>query len=372
MKTLIITLEYPPQAGGIASYVYNFAAHLPVSDVVVYAPRLKGDKEFDAKQGWKVYRRQPHWLLWPRWIRMLFQILEIIKKEKIEHLYIHQALPAGYVGLLLKKFKKLPYTIFLHGTDVTLAVRSAWKLKRFRQVLAGAERVVVNSNFLKNKVEGKLENLKTPVEVLYPSPADDFFIKTPEEIVRKLKTELALNGKRVMLTVARMVEGKGYPHIAHMLPELVRRVPNLAWLIIGDGPKKAELVGLIQKNHLQNVVRLLGVVPREELPKYYQLADLFVLLTHADESQEEAWGTVFLEAAASGLPVVAGRAGGVEEAVENSVTGAVVDIYQEKAVIETIVGLLENTEQAGKMGQAGQERVMNEFTWEKQLLRLKD
>ncbi len=367
MKTLIVTLEYPPQAGGIASYVYNFAAHLASLEVVVYAPKLAGDKKFDEKVAWKVYRCKPYWFFWPRWIRMLMQILQIVKKEGIKQIYIHQALPAGYVGMLLKKFKKIPYTVFLHGSDVAFVLRSPWKLKQFKKVLASAERVVVNSGFLKNKILEKLENLSTPIEVLYPSPADIFLEKASEQEMNKLKRELALNGKKVMLTVARLVEGKGYPHIAHILPELLKRVPNLVWLIIGDGPKKSELVGLIQKNHLQNVVRLLGVIPREELPKYYQISDVFVLLTHPDEAREEAWGTVFLEAAASGLPAVAGRAGGVEEAVENSVTGVVVDIYQEKTVIEAIVGLLENTEQATKMGTAGRERVFREFTWEKQL-----
>lgn len=370
MKTLVITLEYPPQVGGIASYIYNFMSHEPVDDFVVYAPKMRGDREFDVKNKWKVYRRKPYWPLWPKWLRMYFQIRKIIKKEKIERLFIHQALPVGYIGRLVKKFNKIPYTIFLHGTDLEMATRHGWKRSNFKKVCQNAERIIVNSNFLQNKLAQKIENLTTPVQVLYPAPADEFFTKVSDETLKKLRAELALNGKKVMITVARMVEGKGYPHLARLLPELIREVPNLVWIIIGDGPKKPELLRTIQKNNLQNVVRFFGLVPREELPKYYQLSDLFVLLTHADESQEEAWGTVFLEAAASGLPVVAGRAGGVEEAVEDRTAGFVVDTRQSGAVASVIVELLKNAEYAKQMGAAGRERTMREFTWEKQIQKI--
>ncbi len=371
MKTLIISLEYPPQVGGIASYIYNFMSHVSSENFVVYAPKTKGDAEFDKKNNWKVYRHKPYWLFWPKWFRMYLQIKKIIKQEKIDQLFIHHALPIGYVGEMIKKTKGIPYTVFFHGSDVEFASRSGWKLSRLKKVCQNAKELVVNSNFLKEKLLEKFENLSTPINILYPCPADVFLNKASTDEMQKLKTELALNGKKVMLTVARMVDGKGYPHIAGILPDLVKEVPNLAWLIIGDGPKKQQVVEMIQKNNLHNVVRLLGVIPREELPKYYQMSDVFVLLTHADESREEGGGTVFLEAAASGLPSVAGRVGGVEEAVENNVTGVVVDVHQQKAVAAAIVGLLKNPEYAKKMGEAGRERVLREFTWEKQLASLR-
>ena len=121
--------------------------------------------------------------------------------------------------------------------------------------------------------------------------------------------------------MARLVEGKGYPHLIRLLPEILNKIPNIVWLVIGDGPKKKAIMDLVQKYSLQNIVRYLGEVPYQNLPLYYQSADLFVLLTHKDEQSEEGWGTVFLEAGASGLPVVAGRVGGVEEVVANLQTG---------------------------------------------------
>jgi phosphatidylinositol alpha-1,6-mannosyltransferase len=185
-----------------------------------------------------------------------------------------------------------------------------------------------------------------------------------------LKDRLALRGKKVVVTVSRMVDGKGYPHIIRLLSAVCREVPNVVWFFIGDGPKKQTIVDLVQRYYLQNVVRFLGAIPNDELPQYYQVADLFVLLSHQDEEAEESWGSVFLEAAASGVPVIAGRVGGVEEAVDHLRTGIVVDVYQEKAVVSSIVSLLKNAAFAEELGRWGKERVEREFKWENQISKL--
>lgn len=369
-RTLIVTLEYPPQAGGIASYVYNYAGHAAPESVIVYAPAGTHAGEFDAGLPWKVCRRRPYWpLIWPHWIRMFFQVWSIIRREKITRLDIHQVLPGGYVGYLIKKIKRIPYAIFLHGTDVSFAVRGSLKLKNFKKVCAAAERIVVNSEFLKEKLLERVE-LAAPITVVYPCPAADFFNVVSPEKIAEIKEKLALQGKKIILTVARMVEGKGFPHAIRILPEILKEIPNLTWLMIGLGPKQQEIFDAVHKRYLQNVVRFLGQISFADLPAYYQASDAFVLLTHPDEGVEEGWGTVFLEAAASGLPVVAGRSGGVEEAVEDGVTGIVVDVHQDKAVVKAIVDLLKDPERARRMGEAGHQRAVEKFTWGKQLAKL--
>ena len=371
MRRLIVTLEYPPQAGGIASYIYNLAKHLPAEDTVVYALEEKGDKEFDAQNSWKTYRLKPYWkFIWPHWLRLYFQLSTLVKLEKIEMLFVNHVLPVGYVAYLINRFNKVPYVLFLHGTDIVLATATPAKRKKFIKLCLAAQYVVVNSEFLKNKLLGIVENL-TDVRVLYPCPNENFFLPVQNQTeIGLLKTQLALTGKRVIITVARLAEGKGYPHFIRFLPEILRQVPNAVWLIVGDGPKMDEVVGLVQKNNLQNVARFVGSISPADLPKYYRLADLFVLLTHKDENKEEAWGTVFLEAAACGLPVVAGKVGGVDEAVQDGVTGKVVDIFQEKETVAAIVELLKDKEMAAKFGQAGQARVVNSFRWKNEVKKL--
>lgn len=369
MKTLAVTLEYPPQAGGIASYVYNFAKHS--RDFVVYAPSVKGGEEFDRENKWKVIRQKPYFnFCWPRWTRMIFQIWKIIKSEDIKLIHVHNVLPSGYAAYFFKKILKIPYFVFVHGTDLEMAARNPFKRAMLKKICGGAEKIVANSEFLKKKLSVRLGNLKKEITIVYPCPADDFFEPSDAEELKKLRTQLALEGKEVIITVSRVAEGKGYPHLVRLMPKILEKVPNLAWIIIGDGPKKEAIMDLVRKNNLQNVVRYLGKLPLKKLPKYYQIADLFVLLTHPDESREESWGTVFLEAAASGLPVVAGRGGGVEEAVINLITGLIVDTYQTHGALSAVTDLLKQKEYAKSMGASARERALKEFRWEKQIEKL--
>lgn len=368
-KTLIITLEYPPQIGGIASYVYNQAKTLG-DRAVVYAPIYKNKDQKD-EETFRVYRKKPYFWLWPRWFRMFFQIIKIIKQENIEQIYVHHILPVGYVAWLMKKIKKIPYTVFFHGTDVEMSHRNFVKKIQTKWVCGQAETLVFNSDFLKNKFLKNQEKLTDKkIIILYPSPGEIFLQNPDKNEVESLRRQLALDGKKVILTVARFTDGKGYPHLLRLLPQIIEKVPNLVWLIIGDGPKKEEIVKGVQAKSLQNVVRFLNLIPYQELPKYYALADLFVLLTHPDEQTEEGWGTVFAEAAALGIPSVAGRAGGVEEVVDNLKTGLVVDVYQDMSVVSAVVDLLREEQYRKKMGQMAKDKILTELNWQSQIKKL--
>jgi phosphatidylinositol alpha-1,6-mannosyltransferase len=170
--------------------------------------------------------------------------------------------------------------------------------------------------------------------------------------------------------VARLIPGKGVATLVGLMPRIVAKVPNAVLVLVGTGPELPTILGEIQMNYLQNSVRLLGGVSPEFLPRLYQTADAFVLLTQTINGHEEAWGTVFLEAGVSGLPVVAGRSGGVSEAVHEGVTGDLVEVNNPEQVVQSIVCMLTNPEKAREMGAASRARVLAEFTWEKQLTKL--
>lgn len=367
-KNLIITLEYPPQIGGIASYVYNFAKYQDPDSLVIYAPKLAGDESFDALNNWKVYRYRPlASYIWPRWLPMIFQIRKIIKREKITRIFVHQALPSGYVALLMKKIYKIPYVVYLHGSDITHALK---KRAKFTKIIRGAERIIVNSKFIKNKLESAVENIPL-IEIVYPCPGEHFLEAVSTERLAMLKNQLGLGGKTVFITVSRLAEGKGLPQLARSFAELLKLNSNCVWLVVGTGPKADLIRDLVTKLNISSSVRLVGAISNLDLPLYYHLADIFILLTHGDLESEEGWGTAFLEAAASGLPVIAGRVGGVEEAVQDNVTGYVVDSYNNKLVLEKMLYLADHRAEAMKLGEAGAERVRHSFTWPQQLSKTK-
>lgn len=365
MKILIITLEYPPQIGGIASYVHNLAAHLSPEDTIVWAPKLAGDSVFDAQNAWKTYRGKPYYaFFWPRWLRWYRQVKKIVKQEKVGLILVQHALPGGYVAYMLKKMLKIPYRVFFHGSDLEIGLNK--KKKKLRVICRAADKVIVSSQFLKNKLQARIDDLNNVV-VVHPAPGDHFLSQVSAEEVSRVRRQLALEGKKVIISVGRLAEGKGFPHLIRLMPKILKNIPTAALLLIGDGPKKKILLDKINSEGLQNVVRYLGFIDNAELPKYYSASDVFVLLTHKDEKSEEGWGTVYMEAAACGIPVVAGNVGGVEEAVENLVTGVLVDAYQDVQVVGSISDILHEKEYAKKMGLAGRERVEREFTWDKQV-----
>ncbi|KKQ28133.1 MAG: Glycosyl transferase group 1 [Candidatus Magasanikbacteria bacterium GW2011_GWC2_37_14] len=369
-RILIITLEFPPQVGGIATYVEQFAKSLPPEQVFVLAPKQKADKFFDEQLAFKVVRKNLFWpvFIWPRWLKLFFITRKIIKQEKIEVLYIHHILPVGYLGWLMKKIFNIPYLVFSHGTDIEFGTKSPWKRKMLRAVATKAESLIFNSESLKNRLLKILPEFTNKSLVLYPCPEIDFAVVPGEEVISDLRGQLALEGKKIVLTISRIADGKGFPHLLRILPKVLDSIPNLVWLVVGTGNKKDWFLEEVRKNGLQSVVRYLGEIPHDNLKPYYYLADLFVLLTHPDERREEGLGMVFLEAAACGLPVVAGKSGGVEEAVITGQTGLVVDIFKgDEGIVNSIVELLKNQDFAKQLGMNAQERIQTEFIWEKQL-----
>lgn len=371
-KTLIITLEYPPIIGGIATYIDQFAGSLDPKQMLLLAPPHKQAKAFDDTRPFTIIRKKPYFpaFLWPRWLRLFFQARKLVKTYGIQMIHVHHILPVGYVAYLLKKLYGVQYIIFSHGTDVAVAAANKRKRKLALKVARAAEQVITNSKNLQERLHKAFPELANHSAVLYPCPDSDFFTAPPESTIQSLSEQLALEGKKVLLTVSRFDEGKGFPHLIRMMPEILRQEPNLIWLIIGDGTdaKRNEILSDIRKYNLQNIVRFIGKIPHKDLKQYYHLADIFVLLTHPDNGREEGLGLVFLEAATAGLPIVAGRSGGVEEAVLHGETGLVVDVKENpESIRDAIVRLLHDDAYATRLGKTGQDRIRTEFHWEEQL-----
>ncbi|MFB6226681.1 MAG: glycosyltransferase family 4 protein [Candidatus Paceibacteria bacterium] len=373
-KVLIVTLEYPPQIGGIAAYVDQFASALDPENVVVLAPPQEGAKQHDAKKEFEIYRKMFYLpkFLWPRWLMLYFSIRSVMKQEDIDILYLHHIIPVGYVAWILKKLHSLPYLVFSHGIDIISATRSDWKKRWVKKVAHESEQIITNSESLNDRLLQRVPEIKKEeTTVLYPCPEDIFKTQPPQNEIDQLETKLGVEGKQVMLTVSRLVKGKGIEHLVKLMPEILKERPHLVWVIVGDGPQRENMENLISKYNLQNVVRFVGEEEHDNLPPYYYLADLFVELTHPHHGVEEGLGLVFLEAAAAGLPVVAGDSGGVEEAVLDGETGYVVGTFRDEEVKDKITNLLDDRDLAQQMGQKAKERIEEKFVWEKQLKKLK-
>lgn len=369
-RTLIISMEFPPQVGGIATYVHALASALPAESTWVLAPKDAAAAEWDAQQSYHIVRADFLYpaFMWPRWLKLWWVVKRLVREQKIERIMVHHVLPVGYVAQLAKRALKVPFVVFSHGTDIVAATTTDWKKRRLRQVLNHTDHVIYNSQSLRERGLKALPEFAAKSTVLYPCPDENFFTPPPAEVLVNLRAKLALEGKRVLLSIGRLVEGKGFPHLIPILQKVLQDNPNVVWVIVGSGAKSGEVIQQIQAHSLQNVVRFVGEVPHNELRAYYHLADIFILLTHPDNGQEEGLGLVFLEAAAAGLPVIAGKSGGVEEGVHHNETGYIFDVYSEKPQISAaIVSLLEQPAAARQLGAQGQARMRAEFNWPQQL-----
>ncbi len=346
-KILIITLEFPPQIGGIATLVSSFASSLDPAKVIVLTDKFQDAERFDSVQNYKIIRRPLLFpaFIWPRWLRLVWYVWRLVKKEKIEKIIVHHTLPSGYAALLMKWFCRIPFFVFCHGTDVTVGTKTQWKSRLFSFVATRASLIVFSSLSLEDRFLSAFPNLKTPRLILYPSPNKIFLSETSTDQILKIKNNYGLLGKKVLLTVTRIVPGKGVLTLAKLLPYLLKNIPNLVWVVVGTGKELPRVEKEIQTLRLQNVVRFVGDVPQTELPLFYHAADVMGVLTHRFGQHEEGFGLVFLEAASCGIPVVAGQSGGVGEAVENGTTGLVVDTNNENEMREARARLDESKTQ---------------------------
>jgi len=370
-KTLIIAYEYPPQVGGIASYIAAYAAVCDPSRIVVLAPPHPDADAWDSAQPYTVIRapflfRGP---VWPKWVRLAFTVRRIVRSHQIEQLHVHHILPVGYLAYLLKK--RCSYVVFFHGTDFVRIEGRPWKRWWTNRVLGHATRIIANSTSLKERLARVFPKQADNISLVYPCPSDTLHTPPSQDTLDQLRAQLGLEHRRVILTVSRFDDGKGIPQLVRAVSLLVPQHPDLVWVLIGDGKKKHEVLDLIQTYRLQNTVRYLGALPHAEIKPYYYLADLFALLTHPDSSRkDEGFGIVFLEAAAAGLPAVAGNSGGTKEAVVHMQTGIVVHPYNELEITGAISRLLRDDALRRALGTAAKDRVLQEFTWHTQLSRI--
>ena len=347
-KSLLITLEFPPQIGGIAKYYAEFCRVLGRDRVVVETPFMAS------------LRRLPLC-----WLLSVYGAYKIVRKQNIKHLFVGQILPLGYIAVILKFFLKLPYTIFVHGTDIALPLNSKWKKFWAKLILNKAHLIIANSQFTKNKVKRHYNVNKDKIKALYPPVG-----------IRNVETPFMASGReeqdcKIILTVARLVPRKGIDMVIRALPQVLKKIPQAEYWIIGDGPDQARLSSIAQTMRLENKIKFLGVKKAQDLAKYYTQCDVFIMPSRQLKNGDyEGFGIVYLEAASFSKPVIAGNQGGAPEAVEDGQTGILVNPESSEEIARALIKLLTNQDLAQKMGERGKERVIKEFDFEKSVKKL--
>lgn len=353
-NVLLLTLEYPPMLGGVSEYLGGIFGSLPKGKVHV----LQG-------KGLCFKKRMPL-----QWFPSIWKTWSAAKKYRSELLVISHVLPMGYVAYLMKRFLKLPYLVIVHGMDLKMAQRSRRKRRWAGMILKNAETVVANSNYTRSialEFGVKDEN----VQVIYPCASQSTQRESSGEDVEALRRKYGLEGKKVILSVGRLVKRKGFDDVISALPQLKKFCRGAVYVIVGAGLEEEHLKQLAKEKGVEDQVVFTGSVKREMLPAHFMLGDVFVTVAKELPGDVEGFGIVYLEAGRYGLPVVAGRTGGVPEAVLNGKTGILVNPGVEDELVGAICSIMSSREEAERMGKNGRERAMHELSCERQLEAMK-
>lgn len=346
-KALLVTLEYPPQLGGVANYYYNLVKKLPVDKIDVL-----DNKDNQLLSSFPILP----------WLKSFFIIKKYIKNNNIEVLLVGQILPLGTVAWLLSKFIDIPYIVFTHAMDITVPQkypRKKWLMKR---VLNSSEKIITVSRYTKYEllkiIKGRSQR---KIEIISPAP-NITPKKFPNLDINSLKQKYQDN--RILLSVGRLVERKGNGVVIKALPTILKSVPNLKYVIIGEGEHKSRLKKLIAELKLEDKVIFKSELSDQEVAQYYQLCDLFIMPSREMPNRDvEGFGLVYLEANSFSKPVIGGKSGGVEDAIIDGETGFLVDPEDIDMIAGSVVRLLKNQSEASRLGNNGRNRAGQEFTW---------
>jgi phosphatidylinositol alpha-1,6-mannosyltransferase len=273
-----------------------------------------------------------------------------------------QCFPSVLVAALLRRLSGVPYLVWVHGNDLLGPARFRVLRAALRAALRGALGVVANSSYTARLV-AEFGVAKAAIRVIEPVVDLQAFARQPAST--RLRERYALGDGPVLLTVCRLVARKGVDLVIEALPQLASKHPGLRFLVVGQGPEQRALQDLAARLDVAERVVFAGPVADAELAAHYHLASVFVMPSRfiGAEASVEGLGLVYLEAMAAGLPVVAGRSGGVPDIVHDGQNGLLVDPGSVRELAATLDGLLGDPVRAARLADAGLAFVRRPRSW---------
>jgi phosphatidylinositol alpha-1,6-mannosyltransferase len=357
-RTLLVTNDYPPRVGGIQRTLEALVRHLPADRVAVLCPSAEGAAGFDEAAPYRVFR-QPEPFLWPtRGVRR--RVRAAVEGFGAEAVLFGATYPLALLGPSIAK-AGTPYLAAAHGFEYWLSIAPGTHALVRRATSMAARVPVMCSAFVARVVRTAVPTV-VPVSVLYPGADLDTF--RPDLPFGEVRERHGVGGRPLVVCVSRLVRRKGQDVLIRAMPEIRRRAPDAALLIVGDGPDRERLERLAAGEPVGSIV-FAGQVSERDLPSHYRAGNVFAMpcRTRAAGLEIEGWGNVFIEAAACGRAVVAGDSGGAREALVPDETGLLVDGGDVGQVAEAVGSLLADGPRAEAMGLAGRARVERAFGW---------
>ncbi|WP_448317624.1 glycosyltransferase family 4 protein [Streptomyces sp. CO7] len=376
-KTLIVTNDFPPRPGGIQAFLHNIALRLDPERFVVYASTWKRSREgveataaFDAEQPFRVVRDRTTMLLpTPGATR---RAVGLLREHGCTSVWFGAAAPLGLMAPALRKAGATRLVATTHGHEAGWAQLPAAR-QLLRRIGESTDVITYLGEYTRSRIADALTPEAAARMVQLPPGVDE---KTfhPGSGGDKVRARLGLTDRPVVVCVSRLVPRKGQDTLIRAMPRILAAEPDAVLLVVGGGPYEKDLRGLARETGVERSVVFTGSVPWSELPAHYGAGDVFAMpcRTRRGGLDVEGLGIVYLEASATGLPVVAGDSGGAPDAVLDGETGWVVPGGSPGDAAERIVTLLGDAELRRRMGERGRAWVEERWRWDLLADRLRD
>ncbi|PYY27727.1 glycosyltransferase family 4 protein [Paenibacillus illinoisensis] len=370
MTKVFVAIDFPPEKGGIHDYAYGLISQIPSEEVTVLTNKIKDTVEsnqFDRKADFEIIRKRIYWnsnkvLLILSQVILILQLIILKWRRKTSEIHFVNVFPVGVAGPFMKAFFGMKYFPYVHGLDVMGMVNSRL-FPLLMIILKRSDKVIANSQYTKSKlIELGIHEHQI---LIIPPGLNVSKLSGTVESVEDVRDKYDLHGKKVMITVSRLVERKGHDVTLKAIRQVIKHIPNLKYLICGDGPYRGELERLVIKYGLDSLVVFTGGITDQELHQLYECSDIFIMPSRdiKEKGDVEGFGIVFLEANYYRLPVIAGNSGGIPDAVKDQVTGYLVDPMDDIEIANRIEELVLNEKLAEEMGNNGHDWVINHCLW---------
>ena len=372
---LLLTLAFPPMAGGVSRWMYEIARRYPPPGIVVSTGFHPDAADVDgtvpspvdrlplpAKQ----LRTLQGLLLWSRRAAVL------ARSHRARFIWCGDIHPSAYPAKWTRERVGTPFGILLHGADLLVLQhqvhRSAMKRRTARALLGAAAVLVANSEWTRGLAEVLLQELELDAEEgrvrVVPLGTDPTFFR-PGVATGPVCDRYGLKGGRWLLSVSPLAPHKGIDTVLRALALLEGKEADVRYAVVGEGEGRRELERLAHTLGLADRVRFLGGVPDADLPGLYNLADVYVGASRRTPLTAEGFGIALAEAASAGRPVIAGRTGGIPEAVKDGETGLLVDAERPAEVAEAVRRLLREPKLARRLGAAARREIERYYNWDR-------
>jgi phosphatidylinositol alpha-1,6-mannosyltransferase len=369
-RVLLVTNDFPPRPGGIQAYLEAFAGQLAPTGahtLTVYAPRWSGAEDYDRAAGYEIVRH-PTTLMLPE-PSVANRMRALIAGHDVDTVWFGAAAPLALLAPTARRAGAARVLASTHGHEVGWSMLPVARTA-LRRIGSDTDVVTYISQYTRRRFASAF-GPHAALEHLPPGVDAERFAPDPAARA-ELRARYGLGERPLVVCVSRLVPRKGQDMLIRALPAVRRRVAGATLVIVGGGPHRAALQRLAGEHGVTDHVVFTGGVPAAELPAHHAMADVFAMpcRTRGAGLDVEGLGIVYLEASASGVPVVAGRSGGAPETVRDGETGAVVDGRDVTAIASAVGDLLADPDRAAAMGAAGREWVLDNWQWHTRAARL--